>query len=415
VDLMLMSLGLLRARQSFSLVAEAIPERAWPDNEGRAVFRAAKQIYDADSEKKAIGLEEVQTMLDALYFGRHNKTDERDRAKLLAENAWNAIPNIDDTVLQETLRKVKHVTAAQDIAGQMLKVINANGEIDPMALLKRLEGLNGRDDHPESYIQMGPRDIGRLRLPTFLPGVDHFIAGGLEPGDLGVVVASPGFGKTRTLVHLAGRALGLGRKKVLFSTLELSATGVQERFDLHFRRGEANTTWNHIQRAFSEGVRLDIRDYSNEGCTVGNLRTLVERAAARGVKYDMICLDHLNLIIPKAVGQGDASEMYTAYGNIAADLRKIAQDFELVLWTAAIASREGHKKMLDGGIIESGDIGESFRIAYVSDVILSVNQTLRDREEGLVRMHLAKNRKSHHHPAPIAMRVNDQRMAYEAL
>jgi len=401
---------------SFSLVAEAIPDRAWPDNESRTLFRAAKQIYEAASEKTEITLDEVQTVIDSIYFGRHNKTEERDRSKLLAAQAWVVVSNIDDAVVAETLRKVRHISTAQDIAGQMLKVINANGEIDPMALLKKLEGLNGRDkDNSTSYIEMGPRELGLNRQPTYLPGVDQFIAGGLEPGDLGVVVGSPGFGKTRTLVHIAGRAIGLGRKSVMFCTLELSASGVQERFDLHFRKSEGGPTWGHICRAFDDGARLDIRDYSNDPCTINGLRAHVERSAARGLKYDLLCLDHLNLIVPKLAGQGEAAEMYMAYGLIAADLRKIAQDFELVLWTAAIASREGHRKMLEGGVIETGDIGESFRIAYVSDVILSVNQTLANREDGVARLHLAKNRKSHYHPAPIPVRVNDQAMCYTGM
>ncbi len=416
MDLTTLSLSLLREKKSFEQIKEVMPERAWPDRVSRAIFVAADSLYQ-NTDTTALTIQDVQAYLDSMYHGRLNKQEELESTKRLVENAWTKEVVIDDQVVGEVLRKVRHLNTAQAIASDMMKVLNGAGEVDVLAMLKKLEGLDGRGEGATAYTEF-PEDTGRKeRFPTYLPGMDRYLAEGLTKGDLGVVVASPGFGKTRTLIHFAGRNLAVGRRNVLFCTLELDGLSIKERFDLHFRRRDNGPTWNHVREIMDSGVRLDIQDCSVGGMSISALRGHLSRAATKGVRYDLVCLDHLNLVIPpRTYGDGDSNVgTYQAVGDVAYELRKIAAEFDCVLWTAAIASRGGHIKMLEGGIVEAGDIGESFRIAYVSDVILSVNQTLEDRENNLVRIHMAKNRKSHYHPIPQLMGVNDRRMCYESL
>jgi len=416
MDLTMLSLSLLRERKTFERVKEVMPEKAWPDKVSRAVFVAASSLYQ-NTESPVLSVDDMNAYLDSMYHGRLNKEDERDTAKRLMKNAWEKAIAVDDEVVDEVLRKVRHVTTAQELATEMLRVVNRAGEVDTLAVLKKLEGLNGRGEDAKAYSEyaddLGPKEV----FPTFLPGLDRYIAGGLHRGDLGVIVASPGFGKTRTLIHLAGRSVGVGRRNVLFCTLELAGPAIKDRFDLHFRRRDKGATWQHVHDILRQGTRLDIQDFSIGGANIAAIRAVLSKAATRGVKYDFVCVDHLNLISPARSYGEDSGNMgtYQAVGDAAQELRRIAKEFDCVVWTAAIASRGGHQKMLEGRIVEADDIGESFRIAYVADVVLSINQTLENREDNIAKIHLAKNRKSHYHPMPQVMAVNDRRMCYESL
>jgi len=415
-DLIPVALNLLRRKDTFTQLADVNPDRLFDDKASRAIYFACKNIYDADPTKTEIILAEVYTMLDSMYFGRLNKVDERDLAKTVTKGVWEKHDAlVDESVIEEALRRIRHTQTAQDLIGDLVRTVNQNADIDVMKVLRQMEGLNGKDDLRIAYqnIERAPENIERF--PVYVPRIDDALAGGLTRGDFGVVIASPGFGKTRTLVHIAARNFAVARRHCAFITLELSGQAVGERFDLHFRRAESGATWKHISGLFERGdASLDIYDFSAESCTVGKIRSLLTREAARGKQYDLICIDHLNLMSPsKNYGDNSSSQMYQMYGDIARDLRKLALQFNVVVWTSAISSREGHRKMLEGGIIDTQDIGESFQIGYVSDVIVSLNQTLQEREQNVARIHLAKNRKSHHHPAPVRVIVNDRRMTYE--
>ena len=416
IDLVGISLSLLRRKDSFTRLADVNPDRLFDDKSSRAVYFACKNIYAADDKKTEATLEEVNTMLDSMYFGRLNKVDERDTAKAVAATSWAQADNlsVDESVVDEALRKIRHTQTAQDMIGDLVRTVNQSQDIDVMKILRQMEGLNGKDNVCIPYQAVEPVDPNAERFPLYLNRMDDALAGGLTRGDLGVVVASPGFGKTRTLVHISARNFAVARRRCAFVTLELSGPAVAERFDLHFRRAEAGATWQHIKRCFESGTGgLDIYDYSAERCTVATVRALLTRAIAKQRPYDLVCIDHLNLMSPSRAYGTEASHMYQMYGDITRDLRKLALQFGLVVWTSAISSREGHRKMLEGGLIDTQDIGESFQIGYVSDVIISLNQTIQEREQGTARIHLAKNRKSHHHPAPIRVTVNDRRMTYE--
>jgi predicted ATP-dependent serine protease len=74
--------------------------------------------------------------------------------------------------------------------------------------------------------------ISRVTCPTGIAHLDkkQILNGGLARGEIGVVVAPTGVGKSHFLVHLGAAALKVG-KNVLHYTLELSETAVGIRYD----------------------------------------------------------------------------------------------------------------------------------------------------------------------------------------
>lgn len=97
----------------------------------------------------------------------------------------------------------------------------------------------------------------RIPIPC-MPGLDELIGGGLSPGELGVVIAPPGGGKSMALVKFASTAL-LEGKKVVYYTLELSEEVVGQRFDACINDIRLKNVWDypeHISEKLEDFAKL---------------------------------------------------------------------------------------------------------------------------------------------------------------
>ena len=70
----------------------------------------------------------------------------------------------------------------------------------------------------------------RNPISTGWPYIDEICRGGLGVGELGVVIAPTGAGKSMALVHLGAQAVKKG-KTVIHYTLELASTSIASRYD----------------------------------------------------------------------------------------------------------------------------------------------------------------------------------------
>ena len=87
-------------------------------------------------------------------------------------------------------------------------------------------------EYVEDYIKR-TEEIDRNTVPTSWECINELMDGGLGPGELGVVVAPSGVGKTWVLCALGAAAVKMG-KSVVHYTLELSEKYVGQRYDTVF-------------------------------------------------------------------------------------------------------------------------------------------------------------------------------------
>jgi replicative DNA helicase len=74
--------------------------------------------------------------------------------------------------------------------------------------------------------------------------------------------------------------------------------------------------------------------------------------------------------------------------NLARDLRALAVEYECCVWTAAQSNRSANKRK----IVRLDQIGESFETTHPADFVLTLGQTMKDAEEGVCRLFVAKNK-----------------------
>lgn len=218
--------------------------------------------------------------------------------------------------------------------------------------------------------------------------VDKITKGGLGKGELGVVIAPTGAGKSMVLVHLGAKAL-LAGKNVVHYTLELGDTVVGTRYDSCITGYELSDV-----RAFKEQIyddlkdlpgKLIIKEYPTRSATIQTIRNHIEKMKNTGFEPDMIIVDYADLIKP---GGNSKEEKRHQLEALYEELRGISQEVKCPIWTASQTNRSG----LSAEVITMESISEAFNKCFVADFIFSVSRTVSDKETNTGRIYVAKNR-----------------------
>jgi len=228
----------------------------------------------------------------------------------------------------------------------------------------------------------------RNPISTGWTPVDKLMKGGLGSGELGVVIAPTGAGKSMVLVHLGAHALLRG-KNVVHYTLELADTVVAGRYD-------SLITGYHLKdlRVFKEQIydkvkevpgKLVVKEYPTRSATVETIKNHLEKMKNHDFKPDLIIVDYGDLIRPEKFSKDEKRhQLETIYE----ELRGISQIYECPIWTASQTNRSG----LNAEVITMESISEAFNKCFVADFIFSVSRTVEDKQTNGGRIFIAKNR-----------------------
>jgi hypothetical protein len=217
--------------------------------------------------------------------------------------------------------------------------------------------------------------------------VDKITQGGLGRGELGVVVAPTGAGKSMALVHLGAMAVKAGLQ-VIHYTLELSDTVVASRYDSCLT-GVPLTSLMDQKEMILEEVKnikgkLIIKEYPTKTASTSVLKNHIKRVVGAGQKVDMIIVDYGDLLKPCVHYKEKRTELETIYE----ELRAMAQEFVCPVWTASQTNRSG----LNAEVVTMESISEAFNKCFVADFICSVSRTVDDKKTNSGRLFIAKNR-----------------------
>ena len=217
--------------------------------------------------------------------------------------------------------------------------------------------------------------------------VNDICDGGSASGDLFVMVAPPGIGKTWGLVAVGAHAIKNG-KTVIHFTMELQEPYVGKRYDanvsgisaqnLKYHKDDIDTVIKNI-----EG-RLLIKYYPPKTASVQTLRAHIESCILQGYIPDLVIVDYGDLVKPIT----GFKEVRHQLENIYEDLRTLAGEFKIPIWTASQANRSA----LEEDIIGGEKISEAFSKLMVADFVISLSRKIQDKVGGTGRWHVIKNR-----------------------
>lgn len=218
--------------------------------------------------------------------------------------------------------------------------------------------------------------------------VDDLTNGGLGGGELGVVVAPAGGGKSWGLVSIAANALKQG-KTVIYYTLELNQFYVGRRIDAYltgisFQDLEEPYAKEKIESALlNVPGEMIIKYYPTRTASINTLSAHIEKCISHDKRPDLIILDYADLIRPSS-----SKDKRLELNDIYEDLRGLAGEHDIPIWTASQSSRSS----TDDDVIEANKISESYNKIMVADFVMSLSRKLEDKLGGTGRWHIIKNR-----------------------
>lgn len=231
------------------------------------------------------------------------------------------------------------------------------------------------------------QDNIRSTIPTPWPVINDLSDGGFGKGELVVFVAPAGIGKSWGLINVGANAIKNGLNVVHY-TLELNAGYVGQRYDAVLT-GIANQNLKYNIDEVTAAVaklkgNLIIKYYPTKTASSSTIRAHIEKMILIGKKPDLVIVDYADLLR----GAVSRKEMRHELESIYEDLRGIAGEYEVPLFTASQANRSA----LEDDVIEAGKISESYSKVMIADFVLSLSRKVTDKIAGTGRWHIIKNR-----------------------
>ena len=244
-------------------------------------------------------------------------------------------------------------------------------------------GLDYKED-----IEVRFEDVNRRTVATTWDVVDELMDGGLGPGELGVIVAPSGVGKTWVLSHLGAMAVKRG-KNVLHYTLELTQNYVGQRYDTIFT-GIPSANLKESKDQIKEQIdRLNgglmIKYYPPKGISAHTIAAHIDLVKSTKFQPDLIIIDYADLLV--STNSKNNSD-YQEQGGIYIDLRALSGEYQIPIWTASQTNRSA----IDSEVIQADKIADSYAKVMNADFIISVSRKDTDKLNNTARFHVMKNR-----------------------
>jgi replicative DNA helicase len=231
-------------------------------------------------------------------------------------------------------------------------------------------------------------NVKRDSCPTGWSVIDELMDGGLGPGELGVVMAPSGIGKSWFLSKIACSALEKGID-VIHYTLELSESYVGQRY-ITILTGIPTTDQKErkdeiIRKVKQVPGRVRIKYYPPQFASAKTIAAHIEKIKQTGFKPKLIIIDYADLL---KSGNGNRDGLYAELGGIYEELRGLSGETLIPIWTATQTNRAA----IDHEVIGADSVGDSYKKVQTADFIMSVSRKTKDKLSNTGRIHIVKNR-----------------------
>lgn len=237
------------------------------------------------------------------------------------------------------------------------------------------------------------------RVPTGLYHFDKEIGGGLKGGELGIILAVPKGFKSGTMLNFAYGAMSpylyqntpTKGTNVIYFTLELSERLVGSRFDRRcslmtrdemIRDPEAYA--NRLQTMMGSvcaNSKLFIKGFKSKQATCDTFRAYLDRMYDEyGIQFGQMIVDYLDLT--KSSESKNKKDSWDDAALICEDLRDVAIEYDIPIWTACRATREAVGKQY----LSMNHMSKSFERVGVADLVIAACQTEEEKANGRLRL-----------------------------
>jgi len=338
---------------SFDTLEQLIKSEITQELVLKIVIDTLKQIKDAPFEGSVFVQEK------ALKFCKQQELQKAmERAqKIITDGDFESYDKVEGLV-REALQVGEHQTGVTDIFSGLDEVLN------------------------EDY---------RHPIPMGIPGIDKLLKGGLAKGEIGVILAPTGVGKTTILTKIANTAFNLGYN-VLQIFFEDNPKIVQRKHftlwtgiepdNLNLHRETVISKVEEIKNTMTNELKLI--KLASDTYNMSNIKNMVRKMIADGMKIDLVMLDYIDCVTPESTSKDE----WKAEGSVMRGFEAMCHELNLVGWTAT----QGNRSSISSEVVTTDQMGGSIKKAQVGHVIISIAKTLQQKELNLATIAITKSR-----------------------
>lgn len=327
-----------------------------------------------------------------------------DQDKQKFKNAINSISNIDKALNREELyENTERFLKEKGIYEAMMDVAKdvGAGNIDTSIILDKFEKSCNVSLIPDIGMDL-LKDFDKVEkdllnpepvISTGFKWFDEKLAGGLQKHgrSMYVFAGQTNIGKSIILGNIACN-VALQGKNVVVISLEMAETMYAKRLTSYLTKVGIKDLANNIDivraqmdnlQEHNTNCKIFIKEFPPSTMTPRAIEVYLRKLQKRNVKIDLIVLDYLNLLTST---KGNNS--YERIKYIAEETRALTYAFQCPLVTVTQTNRSGTN-------VNEPDlttVSESYALGATSDFVASLWQGDGDKELGIMRASLLKNR-----------------------
>jgi replicative DNA helicase len=234
----------------------------------------------------------------------------------------------------------------------------------------------------------------RQPIPTGIDAIDEATGGGLGKGEMGIVLAASGAGKSTILTKFANSAVDKAEKNVLQIIFEDTKEQIKRKhFVLWTPKAKLSTfddmaeeIRNSVERK-KESIRgnLIIKRFPQEGITMPFIHQWIKRYEKKmGIKFHMLVLDYLDCV----ESHKKSSDQTQSEIAVVKYFESMAAELDIPCWSAIQSSRAG----FNAEWIDATQMGGSIKRAQKSHFLMSIGRTDEQMYDGRANIKILKAR-----------------------
>ncbi|MDZ4799474.1 MAG: replicative DNA helicase [Bryobacteraceae bacterium] len=393
--------GLLLDNCAWDRVGDVLAESDFYRSEHRLIFRAIARLIETGKPADSLTIAE--------FLNEHGKLDETGGLSYIGSLALNTPNAANVRRYAEIVRDRAILRSMAGHAQQMLDDCTVPNGADPAEITGRMEQAisNLTNRQQGDVVRLGDAVLGAVKhadamhaqgggmagLVTGFVDLDR-ITSGFADGDLIILAARPGMGKSALVMNIAEHVAQHGETVAVFS-LEMSKQQLamrvlagKSRVSMHhLRTGRVNDDqWSSITEASTRLLDLPILLDDTPAMTCAQIRARC-RQIKRQHGLALIVVDYLQLM------RGDGDNRTQEVGSISRGLKSLAKELAVPVIALSQLSRQvegrNDKRPLMSDLRDSGEIEQDadFIALLYRDEIYNKDTPAKGTAELLVRKH----------------------------
>ena len=231
----------------------------------------------------------------------------------------------------------------------------------------------------------------RHPIPIGIAGIDNLLKGGLAKGEIGVILAPTGVGKTSLTTKFANHAFNMGFN-VLQIFFEDNPKIIQRKHFTLWTGIAPDLLGEHKEEVMKKVTevqdkmknKLILKKLPSDTLTMGQIKNQIRKMIADGIKIDVIILDYIDCVTPEKM----MDDEWKSEGSVMRAFESMCHELNIAGWTAT----QGNRSSISSEVVTTDQMEGSIKKAQVGHVIISVAKTLQQKELKLATIAITKSR-----------------------